>query len=183
MSDVYAPYFEAFPVWLRTLGEDVEELASLLDDASLGQEARESVAGGLNYLFKSLDLIPDGVEHLGYLDDCFVIRVAAELALQAGGDDASTEALRILGRLANDAELIHEFLGADVSRLVTYVKTLRRGAARGRSVNDILTDDDTRREFVQDVKAFCQSYKNPGLPAEEKSLVKVKAFLDAKLPK
>ena len=26
MSDVYAPYFEAFPVWLRTLGEDVEEL-------------------------------------------------------------------------------------------------------------------------------------------------------------
>src|SRR5690606_35992489 len=80
MSDVYAPYFEAFPVWLRTLGEDVEELASLLDDASLGEEARESVAGGLNYLFKSLDLIPDGVEHLGYLDDCFVIRVAAELA-------------------------------------------------------------------------------------------------------
>lgn len=183
MTDLQTRCLDTFPNWLRTLGDDASALAAWMADETAPEAARRYIAGGLNYLFKSLDLIPDGVEHLGYLDDCFVIRVAAELALQAGGDDASTEALRILGRLANDAELIHEFLGADASRLVTYVKTLRRGAARGRSVNDILTDDDTRREFVQDVKAFCQSYKNPGLPAEEKSLVKVKAFLDAKLPK
>ena len=182
MSEEHAPYFEAFPVWLRNLGEDVEELAGLLDDASLGEEARESVAGGLNYLFKSLDLIPDGVEHLGYLDDCFVVRVAAELALGAA-DDAGTEALRVLGRLANEAEVIHDFLGDDFDRLLTYVKTLRRGAARGRSVNDILTDADTRAEFLQDVKVFCDGYKNPGFPTEEKSLIKLKAFLDAKLPK
>src|SRR5690606_4329819 len=128
-----------------------------------------------NYLFKSLDLIPDGVEHLGYLDDCFVVRIAAELALGEAGDDASTEALRVLGRLANEAETIHDFLDGDANRLVTYVKTLRRGAARGRSVNDILTDEDTRAEFVQDVKAFCQGYRNPGFPPEEKSLIKLKA--------
>jgi uncharacterized membrane protein YkvA (DUF1232 family) len=182
MSEVYGPYFEAFPAWLRGLAEDVEELTGLLDDTSLNDEARESVAGGLNYLFKSLDLIPDGVEHLGYLDDCFVVRIAAELALNAA-EDASTDALRVLGRLANDAEVIHDFLDSDTSRLVTYVKTLRRGAARGRSVNDILTDEDTRAEFVQDVKAFSQGYRNPGFPPEEKSLVKLKAFLDAKLPK
>ena len=78
-SDV-AKYLDTFPNWLRNLGHDAEELSELLTESTVAQDAREAVAGGLNYLFKSLDLIPDGIDDIGYLDDAFVLRVAADLA-------------------------------------------------------------------------------------------------------
>src|SRR5512145_3566114 len=80
MSETQAKYLDTFPAWLRDLGHDAEDLAELLDEKGLDRDARESIVGGLNYLFKSLDLIPDGIDDIGYLDDAFVLRVAVKLA-------------------------------------------------------------------------------------------------------
>src|SRR5262245_36026522 len=119
MTDTPNRYLDTFPEWLRTLATDASELAQLLHSSSAPESAKRFVAGGLNYLFKSLDLIPDGIEDLGFLDDCFVIRVASDLAL------TDTPNLRseapVLARLANDSKLISELLGHDYHRLETYV--------------------------------------------------------------
>ena len=72
---------DTFPEWLRTLATDASDLAQILSASNSPETVKRYVAGGLNYLFKSLDLIPDGIEDLGFLDDCFVIRVASALAL------------------------------------------------------------------------------------------------------
>ena len=77
MSELNTRCLDAFPEWLKTLPEDAVALSLLLDDESLPEPARRRVAGSLNYLFKSLDLIPDGIEDLGFLDDAFVIRPGA----------------------------------------------------------------------------------------------------------
>ena len=71
MSDAIDPkYLEVFPAWLRSLGEDAAALGTIVE--STGSEAvRRNVTVGLNYIFKSLDLIPDGIDDLGYLDDAF----------------------------------------------------------------------------------------------------------------
>jgi uncharacterized membrane protein YkvA (DUF1232 family) len=98
----------------------------------------------LNYLFKSLDLIPDGLEDLGFIDDAFVLRVAA--ALVSEGD---RDADGVLVTLAADAALISEFLGADYARLERYVEKLADGSARGRSVAQILEDSAVRTDFVR----------------------------------
>jgi uncharacterized membrane protein YkvA (DUF1232 family) len=181
MAETDSKYLDTFPAWLRTLGEDAEKLGALLTDAKLSDGARESIAGGLNYLFKSLDLIPDGIDDIGYLDDAFVLRVAADLA--ASSDSGSAEAAKTLGPLANDCELVREFLGKDYSRLEGYVKGLRKGAARGRSVADILGDNGVRDEFLGDVRGFAKTYEAPSFGREEKNLIKLRAFFDAKLPK
>ncbi|MFW6050788.1 MAG: YkvA family protein [Myxococcota bacterium] len=183
MSDSQQTFLDTFPTWLRNLGEDAEALARCLDDARLPRAARESVAGGLNYLFKSLDLIPDGIDDIGYLDDAFVLRVAAELATREDISDLSPETLRGLNRLAEEADLIRQFLDEDFERLETYVKGLRKGAARGRAVDDILDDDGTRSDFLNDVETFAKGYQAPSFGREEKNLIKLKAFFDAKLPK
>ena len=81
MTELDTRCLDAFPQWIRSLAEDATALAQLLNTDSLPQEGRRFVAGGLNYVFKSLDLIPDGLEGLGFLDDAFVLRVAANLAL------------------------------------------------------------------------------------------------------
>jgi uncharacterized membrane protein YkvA (DUF1232 family) len=172
-----ARYLELFPAWLRSLGEDAAALGQLVGgDAPDG--VKRYVAAGLNYLFKSLDLIPDGIDDLGFCDDAFVLRVAADLAV------AETPAAKdgVLGRLAEDVKPLREFLGADYDRLEGYVKNLRKGAARGRTVDDILEDGEVRSQFVHEVAAWSQAFQPPSFTRDPKTLIKLKAFLSAKLP-
>lgn len=182
MAEIDPKYLDTFPAWLRSLGEDAETLGTLLSNDGLAEPARESIAGGLNYLFKSLDLIPDGIDDIGYLDDAFVLRVAADLAA-ASDEGTDADASKALASLANDCEMVRDFLGKDYARLESYVKGLRKGAARGRSVTDILGDAGVREEFLGDVRGFAKTYEPPSFSREEKNLIKLRAFFDAKLPK
>jgi len=49
-----------FPLWIRSLADDATALAQLLSDRTRCPRTREASSRGLNYVFKSLDLIPDG---------------------------------------------------------------------------------------------------------------------------
>ncbi len=172
MSDLKARCLEAFPNWLKTLGSDVGALSELLNQAELDNDTRRWVAGAINYLFKSLDLIPDGIEDLGFIDDAFVLRVAASKA-------APQDTLK---QLAADAELIQEFMAEDYERLERYVGALSQIAARGRTVDDVLNDVAVRDALVAEAAAWAQSYTPPTFARDEKNLVKLRAFLATKLP-
>lgn len=169
-------YLDVFPDWLRTLGEDAAALGEVVTNPP-SDDVLRYVASGLNYIFKSLDLIPDGIDDLGFCDDAFVIRVAAALACEA--DEAAKSG--VLGRLADDAKEVEEFLEDDYPRLVNYVKGLRKGAARGRTVEDIATDEAVRSTFASEVAAWAREYKVPSFTKDVKTLIKLKAFLNAKL--
>jgi hypothetical protein len=151
--------------------------------SSLGDAARQVLAGGVNYIFKSLDLVPDGIDDIGYMDDAFVLRVAAELAMREDVTGLAPDQLRALNRLSEEAEVVRQFLGADFGRLEAYVAGLRKVAARGRSVGDIVGDASVRGAFLSDLRGFAQGYSAPSFAREEKNLVKLRAFFDAKLPK
>lgn len=180
MADIETRCLDTFPEWLRSLATDATDLAALVGDGSLPEPARRYAAAGLNYLFKSLDLIPDGIEDLGFLDDAFVMRVAAKLALAEGADVASQAPA--LAALAEQTGLIAELLGDDFGRLEAYVTGLKTGAARGRTVDDILGDETTRQEFLHEVSGWSKSYEPPSFSRDEKNLVKLRSFLSAKLP-
>jgi uncharacterized membrane protein YkvA (DUF1232 family) len=180
MTELQNRCLDTFPEWLRTLATDASELAQVLASKSAPEGTRRYVAGGLNYLFKSLDLIPDGIEDLGFLDDAFVLRVAASLALAES--PAAGEGAPILARLAGESALIGELLGKDHARLEAYVRTLTKGAARGRSVDEILADEQIRSTFLHEVTGWASSYEMPSFTRDEKNLVKLQSFLSAKLP-
>jgi uncharacterized membrane protein YkvA (DUF1232 family) len=174
-------YLELFPQWLRSLGEDAGLVGDALAGAPAGasdDDATRSLVAGLNYIFKSLDLIPDGIDDLGFLDDALVLRVACALAI-AARPEVKQGAVQ---RLGDDAHAVRDFLGADFARLETYVRGLRKGAARGRTVEDIVTDKAIRDQFLQEVKAWAAAYQVPSFTRDPKTLVKLKAFLNAKLP-
>ena len=176
-KDDDARYLELFSSWLRTLGEDAAAMGEVMKGS--GPDAvKRYIAGGLNYIFKSLDLIPDGVDDLGFMDDAFVLRVSAALAA------SETPSVRdgALGRLADDTTPLKEFLGDDYARLEGYVRRLRKGAARGRTVEDIMVDAAAREAFLSEVTAWSQSFLAPSFTRDPKTLIKLKAFLSAKLP-
>ena len=173
MSELDARCIQSFRSWLRSLPGDAELLAQQLDDESLPEDVRRPLAGALNYLFKSLDLIDDGIEGLGYLDDAFVLRVAAG---HAGAGVAALAGLR------EDSALIAEFLGALAPRFERFVVSLRESTVRGRSVDALLRESSVRKELLADVAAWGARYEKPHLSDDDKNLVKLRSFLSAKLP-
>ena len=177
MTDTETKCLDTFPEWLRTLSADAGDLADIIGDTGVSEGQRTYAAAALNYVFKSLDLIPDGIEDLGYLDDAFVLRVACALAAKDEGKTAP-----IIERLAQDAELIANLLGGDYLRLENYVNKLKGGAARGRTVGEIISDEAIQRDFMNEVRGWATSYEAPSFNKDEKNLVKLKSFLSAKLP-
>jgi uncharacterized membrane protein YkvA (DUF1232 family) len=174
-AHTHARFIELFPDWLETLGADASALAKVVA-AESAPDARRILIAGLNYIFKSLDLIPDGIDDLGFLDDAFVLRVAARHGHDYGNND------EIVIRLAEESQAVQEFLGGDYPRLDTYVSSLLRGAARGRSVDDIMADEALRSSFLNEIEQWGTAYVQPTFNRDEKTLVKLRAFLSAKLP-
>jgi len=177
MTTLDSRCLDAFPAWLKSLAEDAQKLAALLDDDGTSAPAKRAAACALNYLFKSLDLIPDGLEDLGFIDDAFVLRVAA-----AGVGETERDGGGVLGKLAQDAELIGEFLGSDYERLERYVEQLGGSSARGRTVAQILEDAAVRADLVREVAEWSGGYASPSFTRDARSLVKLKSFLSTRLP-
>lgn len=183
MTDLDSRCLDAFPQWLRSLGDDARAIAHAFESGVFTSDAaRRQLAGALNYLFKSLDLIPDGIEDLGFVDDAFVFRIAAASALEAAPEARGNPASQTVERLAAEAALVREFLGTDAPRLDRYVAGLGQGSARGRSVDDIVGSAETANELFGEVRAWAGGYSAPGFARDEKNLVKLRAFLAAKLP-
>ena len=178
MSELDDRCLAAFPEWLRALPEDATDLADTLPHEELPESARVRIAAALNYLFKSLDLIPDGIEDLGFLDDAFVLRVSAKFAAATAGDNAPM----LLIRLAGEAKLVEELLGKDFGRLERYVDGLTDGSVRGRSPSRIVTDHEAREALRTELEAWASSYSVPSFLRDSKTLVKLTSFLGAKLP-
>jgi uncharacterized membrane protein YkvA (DUF1232 family) len=181
MTDLSTRCLDTFPMWLDSLARDAGDLSTALGDDKVTEDARRLVAGGLTYLFKSLDLIPDGIEDLGFLDDAFVLREACRLAAVSSPELAASHPA--VSRLASGSALVAELLGdADYARLTRYVKTLTHGAARGRTVDELVAEDEKRAAFVQELHGWAASYEAPTFSRDEKNLVKLQSFLGAKLP-
>ncbi|HEY3256983.1 MAG TPA: YkvA family protein [Polyangiaceae bacterium] len=181
MATLEARCLDAFPDWLRSLADDARALASVLEAEGASVAQRRSAAA-LNYLFKSLDLIPDGLEDLGFIDDAFVVRAAAAAIKLEAEAELSADPTGTLARLSSEAELVQEFLGSEYGRLTKYVAGLEQSSARGRSVATIMTDESARTDFVREVRQWAEGYVVPAFTRDQRNLVKLRSFLLAKLP-
>jgi len=178
MTPFESSCLDAFPNWLRSLGQDTRQLAAIAENRELALGARRPAAIAVNYLFKSLDLIPDGLEDLGFIDDAFVFRVAAAAA--AAGD-AHADSSGTLRRLADEAALVREFLGDVYPKLEAYVLGLEETAARGRKVSEVLSNESVSADFARDARQWADGFQAPSFLKDEKNLVKLRSFLAARL--
>ena len=184
MSDVNEKCLETFPSWLTSLPQDVGTVLAVLKSDSISEDAKRILLGSINYLFKSLDLIPDEVDDLGYLDDAFVLRLSAKSAMEGDLGNVADEAKTKLESLSKETALIEDFLTADVlRRLKSYVEHLRTGAARGRMVDELVEKPALFAELVDEAESFIADFKVPTFNKDEKNLIKLAAFFDARLPK
>lgn len=177
MTPLESRCLDSFPDWLGALSEDARALAALLEGNG-PEVGRQAAALALTYLLKSLDLIPDGLQDLGLIDDAFVLRVAAT---RVRAEDRSFDSSGTLARLTSEAGLLAEFLGPEYARLERYVDKLEAGSARGRGVSAVMHDPELRAALISDVRRWAEDYEPPAFGRDEKNLVKLRSFLKTRI--
>jgi hypothetical protein len=166
MADFESRCLDAFPQWLESLADDARSVVGWLGDDRLGPASRQRLAGAVGYLLRSVALIQDGIEDLGYLDDACVLRVAAARAIALSGDPAAWDAGLL--RLSEAALLVSELLGEDYPRLEADVERL--------------AVDDVGGDFTRELEQWARSYVPPAWQRDPKNLVKLKSYLQHRLP-
>jgi uncharacterized membrane protein YkvA (DUF1232 family) len=139
--------------WIDGFPDDVKIVQKVVESAQANAEARQLAAAALSYLVTRMDLIPDWEETCGVIDDAMVLRVAMALALDKGADEhLDTDASRGVARLANDSDVVAEFLGGDLfPRFKKYVQALTGQTVRGRTPQTIVNDPHARKYLYDDI--------------------------------
>jgi hypothetical protein len=168
-----------FSGWLRTLSEDVLSLANRLEASDTPTPLRTASAEALQYLLRSADLVPDGLEDLGYLETAFAFRLIARRALagEAGVGEASSDAVARFRRLSDEAERIAELLGGELAAFSEFCLTPAASTFRGTPAQALLEDAERRSAVLGEARAWAESYRAPELADGAEELVKIRSFL------
>jgi uncharacterized membrane protein YkvA (DUF1232 family) len=148
-----ANHMERMKQWIDTFADDVATLQKIVTNEKVPREARVMAAGALGYLVTRMDLIPDWEETCGIIDDAMIMRVAIALASEKDIGDIDGDTMREVGRLANEAEVVHEFLGEDLyPRIKKYTQDLTHTVTRGRLPETVVDDAKARRDLWAEIK-------------------------------
>jgi hypothetical protein len=172
---------ETFSRWLSDMPGEVTSLCDVLErpfeSPSELEPSRRASAESLAHLIRSIELIPDGVEALGYLENLFAFRAIMRDAA-VGPDSLTDETSR---RLAAEAELVAEFLGDDFGRLREATERAREQTRDGQRASDLLEDAERRRAAVAQLREWARAYRAPELAPTEAEALKVRSFLRVRL--
>jgi len=174
-------FLPAFASWLHTLGEDVLSLAHLLESPDAPLPFRLASAESLSYLLRASDLIPEGIEHLGYLEVAFAFRAVAKRALanESEGGESSLEGR--VPRLAAEAALVVDFLQDDIDAFWELALAPASLSRAGRPATDLLEDAELLAATLEHARAWVELYRAPELSSGEEELVKIRAFFRTRL--
>jgi uncharacterized membrane protein YkvA (DUF1232 family) len=144
---------EKMKAWIDSYAADVAAVQALVANEKIPKDARLVGAAALNYLVTRLDLIPDWEETCGILDDAMILRVAMAEAAEKDLDALDGEAHRGVAKLANEVELVREFLGSELyPRLKHYVQELGTAVVRNRLPRVIVDDPAERGRLYAEIK-------------------------------
>lgn len=146
-------YIDRMRGWIDTFTEDVAAVKKIVESEKAPAEARVQAAAALNYLVTRMDLIPDWEETCGVVDDAMILRVAAAIAADKGLGDLDSAASGTVGRLANEAEIVSEFLGPVLyPKLKKYTTDLVGKEVRGRKPQAIVEDAKMRATLYTEIE-------------------------------
>jgi hypothetical protein len=173
-----ASFRAAFGNWLGGLGKEARELSLLLDREDAPEALRRFGAEALNQLLHAADLIPEGVEDVGYLETLFTFRVLARELCDAQPDAGAADPSGTLARLAGEAELIQAFLGAeDYARFGAVTRAYRERRTRDRSATDLVESPEARSAAVVEAQRWGEDYRPRAFGAGSHDLVRLLSFL------
>jgi uncharacterized membrane protein YkvA (DUF1232 family) len=157
--------------WIGTIPKDVEVMVEALQSSATPRESRSLLAGGLSYMLRKIDIVPDFLEGVGVVDDTLVIRVAAASAVELGSGKLDSYIEGELFGLGQSLDSLRDYLGDAYPGFEAYVKELLKGEVGACMADNIIDDEETYQQFLGEVKDAIAKY-NPRPITYEKRQVK-----------
>ncbi len=163
--------------WVMNLAEDSKTMRAALDSEGASREAKKFILGGLSYMLRKVDIIPDYLGGIGVLDDAAVMRVSAKLAIEAGLPEAD-EAFR---KLAGESELNVALFDNLFDGFVAYVKRLPDERIRNRNADHILDEEGCLEQFDRELEDEIRGYSPKPLGQNERTIREFRSFIKSKV--
>jgi len=167
---------ELFGGWINSLPADTQAIQAAVTAEGTSREAKLMLVGGLSYLLRKIDIVPDYLSGVGVVDDVFVLRIAAAEA-NLGGEAPEVQAL------GDSLDPVKEYLGNLYGGLVEYVKGLADDPVRGRTAAKILDDESTYKQFARELSDELNAFAPKPITDGDRALREIKSFIKAKLDK
>jgi hypothetical protein len=176
-----AEALQHFSRWLEGLVADARALAKRVVDPAEAEALRAHAAGALGAVLQCSDLVCDGVEDLGWVEVTLLLRVSARLAAARDPALVQGDGTGLLQRLAAEAEPAARFLGDLGPAFERGVDARVSRAVHGRTVEATLAEPELAAALAVEVEGWASRYAPPALTADKYQLVKLRAFLAARL--
>lgn len=177
----YAPKFQE---WIDSFEHDVGLFREILAAESAPPQLRRLMAGGLMYMIRQIDLIPDYYQPVGTIDDTIVLRVLADLCAEWTPELEDPKHMKALFKLANQNETNRSFLGEDDYRaLENYVRMQPEKATHGITGDAAASSAQTRKELFAQVDEELKHFQAPAIEDGPRAERELKSYLHAKLGK
>ncbi len=178
-----APFAPKFQEWIDTFERDVALYIDIAKDEASPAPLRRLIAGGLMYIIRQFDLIPDYLKPVGLLDDAIVLRITADLGAEHTAE-LDPKFMKQMFKLANDAELIKEFLGEGYRDLENYVRRQPDDAVHGITGDSVVEHaavrDDLLAQVTEELKTFEADAIEDGAKVERQLRSYIHTKLDGK---
>lgn len=175
-----APFAPKFQEWIDDYEHDVGLFKEILTDASTPDPLRRLLAGGLMYIIRQFDLIPDYLKPVGLLDDAIVLRITADLGAEHTAE-LDPKYMKQMFKLANDAETVREFLGDGYRDLENYVRRQPEDAVHGITGDTVVEHASARTELITQVDEEMKIFEANAIEDGAKVERELKSYIHAKL--
>jgi uncharacterized membrane protein YkvA (DUF1232 family) len=177
----YAPKFQE---WIDSYERDVALFKEILSAETAPPQLRRLMAGGLMYMIRQFDLIPDQYQPVGTIDDTIVLRVIADLSAEWTSELEDPRHMKALFKLANQNETTKSFLGdEDYRTLENYVRTQPEKATHGITGDAAISSAQTRKELLFQVDEELKHFQAPAIEDAPRVERELKSYLRTKLTK
>jgi uncharacterized membrane protein YkvA (DUF1232 family) len=173
-------YAAEFQKWIDSLERDVELFSEVVQSEEAPRGARKVAATGLNYLLKQVDLVPDYYRPIGVIDDCIVLRVLADMGAEHNAE-LEPKHMKAMFRLANECDLLKEFLGDLYRPLQNAVRHMQEEEVRRRAPAAVLDSERLLEDLLRDVEQEMGSYEAVAIQEPGRAERELLSYLRAKL--
>lgn len=174
---------DVFNGWINSLAEDARSLRAAMEAAETPRAAKRFIVGGLSYLLRKIDIVPDYLTGVGVVDDAAVLRVAAGLAVGAGLGDLDVEVAGKIEALGSSTKPLETYLGDLYGKFKAFVEKMPDETVRARNADKVLDDKDAYQQFLRELNDEIESYAPKGITDPDRALRELKSFFKAKLDK
>lgn len=177
----YAPKFQE---WIDSFERDVSLFKEILLSESAPAQLRRLMAGGLMYMIRQIDLVPDYYQPVGTIDDTMVLRVVADLSAEWTAELDEPKHMKALFKLANQNEITKSYLGEETYRnLENYVRGQPEKPTHGITGDSAVSSPQSRRELLSQVDEELKHFKPVAIEDGPRAERELKSYIVAKLSK